>query len=42
MTEPKPPKALDAITDAVLAHKPKAKGKSRKKRKTKGKASARP
>ena len=33
MTEPKTPKALDAIADIVLAYKPKPKTKPGKKRK---------
>ena len=37
MTQPKTPKALDAITDTVLAYRPKARSKpavQRKRRKT--------
>lgn len=33
MKRPKPPKALDAITDLVLAYRPKPKSKPAKKRK---------
>ena len=33
MKRPKPPKALDAITDVVLAYRPKPKSKPAKKRK---------
>jgi hypothetical protein len=33
MTEPEPPKALDAMVRVVLAYKPKPKTKSAKKRK---------
>ena len=33
MTEPKTPKALDAMADIVLAYRPKPKSKSGKKRK---------
>lgn len=33
MKKPKPPKALDAITDLVLAYRPKPKSKPAKKRK---------
>jgi hypothetical protein len=35
MSEPRVPKALDAIVDKVLAYKPKPKTKSAKKRKKK-------
>lgn len=33
MSEPKPPKELDAIADVVLAYRPKPKSKPGKKRK---------
>jgi len=33
MKKPKPPKSLDAITDLVLAYRPKPKSKPAKKRK---------
>ena len=37
MSEPRTPKALDAIADIVLAYRPKAKSKAAKKRKKKAK-----